>query len=87
MTHSPLRRIISKLWLPAVMMQPTSDGENAITVCQPLVMILRRPSQADETSTMRRHVFEYTELDYNRQRRHSAIGLISPEAFEARKVA
>ncbi|EPC03132.1 hypothetical protein L861_22750 [Litchfieldella anticariensis FP35 = DSM 16096] len=24
--------------------------------------------------TMRRQVFEYVELDYNRQRRHSAIG-------------
>ena len=36
---------------------------------------------------MRRQVFEYIEMDYNRQRRHSAIGLISPEAFEARKIA
>lgn len=36
---------------------------------------------------MRRQVFEYIELDYNRQRRHSAIGLISPEAFEARMIA
>jgi len=26
-------------------------------------------------------------LDYNRQRRHSAIGMISPEAFEARMIA
>ncbi|MBY6112819.1 IS3 family transposase, partial [Halomonas sp. DP1Y21-3] len=31
--------------------------------------------------TMRRQVFEDIELDYNRQRRHSAIGMISPEAF------
>ena len=37
--------------------------------------------------TMRRQVFEYIELDYNRQRRHSAIGMISPEAFEARMIA
>ncbi|WIX33916.1 IS3 family transposase [Salinicola sp. JS01] len=36
---------------------------------------------------MRRHVFEYIEMDYNRQRRHSAIGMISPEAFEARMIA
>jgi len=36
---------------------------------------------------MRRQVFEYIELDYNRQRRHSAIGMISPEAFEARMIA
>jgi len=37
--------------------------------------------------TMRRQVFEYIELDYNKQRRHSAIGMISPEAFEARMIA
>ncbi|MDF9433128.1 IS3 family transposase [Chromohalobacter israelensis] len=36
---------------------------------------------------MRRQVFEYIEMDYNRQRRHSAIGMISPEAFEARMIA
>ena len=28
-------------------------------------------------------VFEYIEVDYNRARRHSAIGYISPMAFEA----
>ena len=36
---------------------------------------------------MRRQVFEYIELDYNRQRRHSAIGMIRPETFEARMIA
>lgn len=36
---------------------------------------------------MRRQVFEYVELDYNKQRRHSAIGMISPEVFEARMIA
>ena len=28
-------------------------------------------------------IFEYVEVFYNRQRRHSAIGYQSPEAFEA----
>ena len=36
---------------------------------------------------MRRQVFEYIEMDYNRQRRHSAIGMISPEVFEAQMIA
>jgi putative transposase len=31
----------------------------------------------------RRSIFEYIEVFYNRQRRHSAIGYKSPEAFEA----
>jgi transposase InsO family protein len=33
---------------------------------------------------MRETVFEYIETDYNRQRRHSTLGHVSPEAFEAR---
>ena len=36
---------------------------------------------------MKRAVFEYIEVDYNRTRRHSANGYISPEAFEAKRVA
>lgn len=32
---------------------------------------------------MRQAVFEYVEVDYNRTRRHSANGYLSPEAFEA----
>jgi putative transposase len=36
---------------------------------------------------MRKTVFEYIEVDYNRNRRHSANGGISPEAFEMQKAA
>jgi putative transposase len=36
---------------------------------------------------MRRTVFEYIEVDYNRTRRHSANGYISPERYEAQRVA
>ncbi len=36
---------------------------------------------------MRETVFEYIEVDYNRTRRHSANGYLSPEAFEAKQVA
>lgn len=31
----------------------------------------------------RQSIFEYIEVFYNRQRRHSSIGYVSPEAFEA----
>lgn len=37
--------------------------------------------------SMRRTVFEYIEVDYNRTRRHSANGYISPEHYEAQRVA
>lgn len=36
---------------------------------------------------MRRRVFGYLESDDNRLRRHSSLGVISPEAFEARMIA
>jgi len=31
---------------------------------------------------MRQQVFEYIEVDYNRKRRHSALGYLSPKEFE-----
>ena len=36
---------------------------------------------------MRSTIFEYIEVDYNRSRRHSANGFISPQAFEVLKAA
>lgn len=36
---------------------------------------------------MRQQVFEYIERDDNRQRRHSAVRMIRPTAFEARMIA
>jgi len=35
----------------------------------------------------RQEVFEYIEVDYNRTRRHSANGYLSPEVYEAQQVA
>lgn len=36
---------------------------------------------------MKETVFEYIEVDYNRTRRHSANGYLSPEVFEAQQAA
>lgn len=36
---------------------------------------------------LRHTVFEYIEVDYNRTRRHSALGYVSPALFEAQRVA
>ncbi|WP_281946871.1 IS3 family transposase, partial [Vibrio parahaemolyticus] len=38
----------------------------------------------DET---RQAIFEYIEVDYNRARRHSALGYLSPVNFEQQNVA
>lgn len=35
-----------------------------------------------DRETMRQAVFEYIEVDYNRARRHSALGYIAPENCE-----
>ncbi len=36
---------------------------------------------------MRQTVFEYIEIDYNRKRRHSSLGYLSPVNFELKNVA
>lgn len=41
----------------------------------------------NKRSHIKQAVFEYIEVDYNRKRRHSAIGMISPDSFEAQQVA
>ena len=40
-----------------------------------------------DRKTMRHRVFEYVEVDYNRTRRHSALGFVSPEVFEQATIA
>jgi putative transposase len=43
----------------------------------------QRNGRFDSHAQARRMIFEYIEVFYNRQRRHSAVGYQSPEAFEA----
>lgn len=40
-----------------------------------------------DRDTIRQAVFEYIEVDYNRTRRHSALGYISPENYELKNAA
>jgi putative transposase len=40
-----------------------------------------------DKKVMRQNVFEYIEIDYNRKRRHSSLGYLSPMNFELKNVA
>ena len=40
----------------------------------------------NKRSHIEQAVFVYIEVDYNRNRRHSAVGMISAEAFETQNV-
>jgi putative transposase len=47
-------------------------------------LLYQQPGKSFATKDQaKRMTFEYIEVFYNRQRRHSAIGYLSPEAFEA----
>ena len=40
-----------------------------------------------DRESMRQAIFEYIEVDYNRTRRHSSLGYLSPENFEIENAA
>lgn len=46
-----------------------------------------RGEQFKTRNDIRRQVFKYIELDYNQQRRYCAIGMFSPEVFEAQIIS
>lgn len=37
--------------------------------------------------TIRQHIFEYNEIDYNKKKRNRVLGYLSPESFEQLNVA
>jgi putative transposase len=63
------------------------DNAVAESVFHSLKVELIHGARFADREAMRQAVFEYIEVDYNRTRRHSALGYISPAAFEAAKAA
>lgn len=64
----------------------TTDSDHNLPVHTLKVEMVHGESFATREA-MRRAVFEYIEVDYNRTRRHSANGHISPVAFENKMAA
>lgn len=83
------QRLIKKYKLRSSMSRKGDCWDNA--VAESFFHSLKVESVHGEVFTsraaMREAVFEYVEVYYNRQRLHSALGYMSPEQFEARKVA
>ena len=52
-----------------------------------LKVVLIHGERFQTRELMRQTEFEYIELDYNRTRRHSDNGYLSPEAFHTQKAA
>jgi transposase InsO family protein len=59
------------------------DNAVAESFFHTLKVELIRDARFQTREQLQQTVFEYIEVDYNRNRRHSAIGHISPMAFEA----
>jgi putative transposase len=63
------------------------DNAVAESFFHTLKVELIRDERFQTRKQLQQAVFEYIEVDYNRNRRHSAIGNISPTLFEAKQVA
>ena len=80
------RDLLDEHQIVASMSRPGNCYDNAVvesffgTLKTELVHRMRYRTR-DEARTS---VFEWIECWYNRQRRHSSLGYLSPEAFEAR---
>ena len=63
------------------------DNACAESFIHTLKVELIQVERFEARKVMHETVFEYIEVDYNRVRRHSTIGQVSPEVFEAQQLA
>ena len=78
------RKLISKHKLRQSMSRKGNCWDNACveSFFHSLKVEALRDEPIMDREMMRQTVFEYIEVDYNRTRRHSALGYLSPEAYE-----
>jgi putative transposase len=81
------RKIIKKRKLIQSMSRKGDCWDNACaeSFFHSLKVELLKGEPLQDREKTRQAIFEYIEVDYNRTRRHSANGFMSPEQFEAKK--
>jgi putative transposase len=80
------RRLLNDAGAQASMSRPGNCYDNAVTESffGTLKTELVNHERYATHEQARRSLFEWIEVFYNRQRRHSSLGYLSPEAFEAK---
>jgi putative transposase len=83
------RNLIAKHQLIQSMSRKGNCWDNAVaeSFFHTLKVELLKDEPLTDRVTLQQQVFEYIEVDYNKTRRHSAIGYLSPENYELKKVA
>jgi transposase InsO family protein len=83
------RDLIAKHQLTQSMSRKGNCWDNAVaeSFFHTLKVELLKDEPLTDRATLKQQVFEYIEVDYNKTRRHSAIGYLSPENYESKKVA
>jgi putative transposase len=83
------RNLIAKHQLIQSMSRKGNCWDNAVaeSFFHTLKVELLKDEPLTDRVTLQQQVFEYIEVDYNKTRRHSAIGNLSPENYELKNVA
>jgi transposase InsO family protein len=83
------RDLIAKHQLTQSMSRKGNCWDNAVaeSFFHTLKVELLKDEPLTDRATLKQQVFEYIEVDYNKTRRHSAIGYLSPENYELKKTA
>jgi transcriptional regulator with XRE-family HTH domain len=80
----PSEEVILKL---AVLLNEDTDNACSESFFHSLKVEAIHGERFETRQQMRETVFEYIEVDYNRQRLHSYLGYKSPDEFEQQKIA
>ena len=63
------------------------DNAVAESFFHTLKVELLKDEPLTDWDTLKQQVFEYIEVDYNKTKRHSAIGYLNTENYESKKIA